>query len=143
MGFGRTWTSRAVPGINMKTSICTRPVVTTLVRTWAREVSSHSSEDPPVHNVHNKLNETEQRKGLFKSQSHPTVDKMIRVNQAGERAAVMIYAGQIAVLGKAQLGNLIQVSQSMCMAKTWTPFKFGHSLKQCSKQVITWLGSLA
>ena len=99
--------------------------MTALVRTWAREASSHSSEDPPVRD---KLNETEQRKRLFQSQSHPAVDKMIRVNQAGERAAVMIYAGQSAVLGKAQLGNLIQVSSSKCRGKTWTPCKFGHSL---------------
>ena len=105
--------------------------MTTLVRTWAGEASSHSTEDPPVHNVHNKLNETEQRKRLFLSPCHPAVDKMIRVNQAGERAAIMIYAGQTAVLGKAQLGNLIQVSQCiMCMGKTGLD----------TLQIMTWLG---
>lgn len=46
---------------------------------------------------------------LFRQQPHPAIDKMIRVNQAGERAAVMICAGQIAILGKTTLGNCIEV----------------------------------
>ena len=123
VGFGRTLISR---GIKMRIS---RPVVT-LVRTWTREVSSSSSEDLQVHD---KLNGTEQRKRLFQPHSHPAMDKMIRVNQAGERAAVMIYAGQTAVLGKTQFGNLIEVSQSTCIAglKTWTLCKF-HFLKIAS-----------
>lgn len=85
----------------------------TLVRTWASETSSASmaSEDQPVH-VQDQVNETEQQLRVFQPQCHPTVDKMIRVNQAGERAAVMIYAGQAAVLGKAQFGSLIQVSHN-------------------------------
>ena len=75
-----------------------------LVKLWRRGVSSSSIEDP---GVHDKLNNSKQLQ--FRQQPHPTLDKMIRANQAGERAAVMIYAGQIAILGKIALGNSIEV----------------------------------
>ena len=48
----------------------------------------------------------------FRSVAHPALDRMIRVNQAGERAAVMIYAGQLAVLGKADDDGCIKVRRS-------------------------------
>lgn len=40
---------------------------------------------------------------------HPSIDRMIRVNQAGEFAANRICAGQAAVLGSTETGPLIQV----------------------------------
>ena len=39
----------------------------------------------------------------------PTIDRMIRVNQAGEFGANRIYAGQAAILGDTETGPLIQV----------------------------------
>ena len=81
-----------------------KPVMIEVVKAWRRQVSSSSVEDPVVHG-----RPTNSKPLLFKQQPHPTLDRMIRVNQAGERAAVMIYAGQIAVLGKTVLGNCIEV----------------------------------
>ena len=78
-----------------------------LVKSWSKDVSSCSNKDPTLHD---KLNDNEQRQREFRQLSHPTVDKIIRVNQAGERAAVMIYAGQSAVLGNSEVGNCIQVT---------------------------------
>ncbi len=46
---------------------------------------------------------------LLTSRSHPTVNKVVRVNHAGEFGANKIYAGQAAVLGKTDMGELIQV----------------------------------
>ena len=80
-----------------------KPVITELVKSWRRRVSSYVK-DPEVHD---RL--TNPKPLLFREQPHPAVDKMIRVNQAGERAAVMMCAGQIAVLGKTALGNCIEV----------------------------------
>ena len=54
----------------------------------------------------------------FRSVAHPALDRMIRVNQAGERAAVMIYAGQLAVLGKADDDDCIKVGQSQVRYNT-------------------------
>ena len=40
---------------------------------------------------------------------HPTVDRIIRVNHAGEFGADRIYAGQAAVLGNSSVGPVIKV----------------------------------
>ena len=44
------------------------------------------------------------------SRPHPTVDKVIRVDHAGEFGADRIYAGQVAVLGKTEVGHVIKVN---------------------------------
>ena len=41
------------------------------------------------------------------------IDRIIRVDQAGELAADRIYAGQMAVLGRTDVGPTIQVSFSL------------------------------
>jgi demethoxyubiquinone hydroxylase (CLK1/Coq7/Cat5 family) len=41
------------------------------------------------------------------------IDKIIRVDQAGELAADRIYAGQMAVLGRTDVGPTIQVNYSL------------------------------
>jgi demethoxyubiquinone hydroxylase (CLK1/Coq7/Cat5 family) len=41
------------------------------------------------------------------------IDKIIRVDQAGELAADRIYAGQMAVLGRTDVGPTIQVYYSL------------------------------
>ncbi len=46
---------------------------------------------------------------LLSSRPHPAVDKVIRVDHAGEFVANRIYAGQVAVLGETEVGELIQV----------------------------------
>ena len=81
-----------------------KPVMTELVKSWRRRVSSYVK-DPELHNRLTNSN----KPLLFRQQPHPALDKMIRVNQAGERAAVMICAGQIAILGKTALDNCIKV----------------------------------
>lgn len=43
------------------------------------------------------------------SRPHPTVDRAIRVNHAGEFGADRIYAGQAAVLGNSSVGPVIKV----------------------------------
>ena len=40
---------------------------------------------------------------------HPVIDRMVRVNQAGERSAVMIYAGQLAFLTKQEDRDTVKV----------------------------------
>lgn len=45
----------------------------------------------------------------FSSRVHPTVERIIRVNHAGEFGAERIYAGQAAVLGKSSVGSVVQV----------------------------------
>ena len=80
-----------------------KSVTAELVKSWRRGVSS-SVNDPEMQD---RL--TNSKSLLFRQQSHPALDRMIRVNQAGERAAVMMCAGQIAVLGKTALGNCIEV----------------------------------
>jgi len=45
----------------------------------------------------------------FTTRPHPTVDKVIRVDHAGEYGADRIYAGQAAVLGKTEVGHVIEV----------------------------------
>ena len=81
-----------------------KPLMLELVKSWRRHVASSSVEDPVMHD-----RPTNSKPLLFRQQPHPTLDKMIRVNQAGERAAVMIYAGQIAVLGNTAINNCIEV----------------------------------
>lgn len=49
------------------------------------------------------------------SRPHTTVDKIIRVDHAGEYGANRIYAGQAAVLGKSEVGDLIQVCVCACV----------------------------
>lgn len=79
----------------------------TLLRFWARSLSSAAGESTTGHD---KLNNTELNQREYKQPAHPIVDRIIRVNQAGERAAVMIYAGQSAILGKDEDGDCIQVT---------------------------------
>ena len=81
------------------------------VKSWNRGLSSSSSIKVEAEHEEQLNADTEQNQcsRVFQQLSHPTVDKIIRVNQAGERAAVMIYAGQTAVLGKSELGDCIQV----------------------------------
>ena len=43
----------------------------------------------------------------------PNIDKIIRVDHAGELGADRIYAGQMAVLGKTSVGPTIQVRLSV------------------------------
>lgn len=43
------------------------------------------------------------------SRPHPTVDRVVRVNHAGEFGADRIYAGQAAVLGNSSVGPVIKV----------------------------------
>lgn len=40
----------------------------------------------------------------------PVIDRIIRVDHAGEYGANRIYAGQMAVLGRSSVGPIIQVS---------------------------------
>lgn len=42
------------------------------------------------------------------------IDRVIRVDQAGELAADRIYAGQMAVLGRTDVGPTIQVEFCVC-----------------------------
>ena len=42
-------------------------------------------------------------------QSHAMLDRMLRVDHAGEYGANRIYAGQYAVLGRTEVGPLIKV----------------------------------
>ena len=49
---------------------------------------------------------------LFPLRPHPTVDRVIRINHAGEFGADRIYAGQAAVLGSSSVGPLIKVAAS-------------------------------
>ena len=49
---------------------------------------------------------------LFPRRPHPTVDRVIRINHAGEFGADRIYAGQAAVLSSSSVGPLIKVSAS-------------------------------
>jgi demethoxyubiquinone hydroxylase (CLK1/Coq7/Cat5 family) len=79
-----------------------KPVMTELLKSWRRRVSS-SVKDPEMHD---RL--TNSKPLLYRKQPHPALNRMIRVNQAGERAAVMICAGQIAVLGKSALGEVVK-----------------------------------
>lgn len=43
----------------------------------------------------------------------PTIDRMIRVNQAGEFAANRIYDGQLSVLRDSKVGTCIEVSMEL------------------------------
>ena len=45
----------------------------------------------------------------FTARPHPTVDSVIRVNHAREYGADRIYAGQAAILGKTEVGHVIEV----------------------------------
>ena len=72
--------------------------------------SASLNEDTVSSDERSDILDTSPRK--FREVAHPTLDRMIRVNQAGERAAVMIYAGQLAVLGKADDDKSIQVCQN-------------------------------
>lgn len=45
----------------------------------------------------------------FTSRPHPTIDRMIRVDHAGEFGADRIYAGQVAILGDTSVGPVVKV----------------------------------
>ena len=87
----------------MMRPIFRKPRMIELVKSWKRRISS-SGKDPEVYD---RL--ANSKSLLYRQQPHLALHRMIRVNQAGERAAVMICAGQIAVLGKTALGNCIEV----------------------------------
>ena len=70
------------------------------VKLWSRGVFSSSWRDSEAHE-----RQTISKPQQLGQQLHPTLNKVIRANQAGERAAVMICAGQIAILGKAALDD--------------------------------------
>lgn len=88
--------------MHMMRQIIRKPRMIELKKSWRRRDSS-SGKDPEVYD------RLANSKSLLYGQPHPALHKMIRVNQAGERAAVMICAGQIAVLGKTALSNCIEV----------------------------------
>ena len=44
----------------------------------------------------------------FVTRPHPTVDRIIRVDHAGEYGADRIYAGQMAVLGNSPIGPVVK-----------------------------------
>lgn len=44
------------------------------------------------------------------------VDRIIRVDHAGEYGANRIYAGQMAVLGRTSVGPVIQVGTPVCLS---------------------------
>lgn len=48
----------------------------------------------------------------FSPRVHPTVERIIRVNHAGEFGAERIYAGQAAVLENSSVGPVIQVNHA-------------------------------
>ena len=48
----------------------------------------------------------------YATRPHPSIDRMIRVDHAGERGADRIYAGQMAVLGNTSSGPVVKVSPS-------------------------------
>ena len=45
-----------------------------------------------------------------KAQTKAMIDRMLRVDHAGEFGAIQIYKGQLAVLGKTPVGPVIKVS---------------------------------
>lgn len=45
-----------------------------------------------------------------KAQTRALIDRVLRVDHAGEIGAVRIYQGQLAILGKTQVGPVIDVS---------------------------------
>jgi len=45
-----------------------------------------------------------------KAQTRALIDRVLRVDHAGEIGAVRIYQGQLAVLGRTQVGPVIDVS---------------------------------
>lgn len=49
------------------------------------------------------------------------VDRIIRVDHAGEYGANRIYAGQMAVLGRSSVGPVIQVGSSLSLNLTCCP----------------------
>lgn len=49
------------------------------------------------------------------------VDRIIRVDHAGEYGANRIYAGQMAVLGRSSVGPVIQVGSSLSLILTCYP----------------------
>lgn len=86
--------------------------MTKLVKSWVSPAREISNGDRTVHDKQTDSGNSEPRRTAFRGRAHPSVDKIIRVNQAGERAAVMIYAGQTAVLRKTAVGDSVQVNQN-------------------------------
>ena len=48
----------------------------------------------------------------YTTRPHPTIDRVIRIDHAGEFGANRIYEGQMAVLGNTSTGPIIQVDMS-------------------------------
>ena len=53
----------------------------------------------------------------YTTRPHPTIDRVIRIDHAGEFGANRIYEGQMAVLGNTSTGPIIQVDM-MCIEIT-------------------------
>lgn len=54
------------------------------------------------------------------------IDKILRVDHAGELGADRIYAGQMAVLGRTDVGPTIQVMETICDGFTRTSICLAH-----------------
>lgn len=68
------------------------------------------------------------------------VDRIIRVDHAGEYGANRIYAGQMAVLGRTSVGPVIQVGSSHCSAEAlrnhfWLCAPMGGTVEQSISSV--------
>ncbi|KAJ1742979.1 ubiquinone biosynthesis monooxygenase Coq7 [Coemansia sp. RSA 989] len=77
--------------------------------TWIRSISGYAARNPYLKDFKYKDKvDVLDGKLTLSSKEHAMIDQFIRVNQAGETAAVTIYKGQMAVLGgKADLRELL------------------------------------
>lgn len=57
------------------------------------------------------------------------VDRIIRVDHAGEYGANRIYAGQMAVLGRTSVGPVIQVGSSLSLCLVYCPAGVSEALR--------------
>ncbi|KAJ2453415.1 ubiquinone biosynthesis monooxygenase Coq7 [Coemansia sp. RSA 2336] len=76
---------------------------------WIRSISGYAARNPYLKDFkHKDKVEVLDGKLTLSSKEHAMIDQFVRVNQAGETAAVTIYKGQMAVLsGKADLRELL------------------------------------
>lgn len=72
----------------------------------------------------------------FSPRVHPTVERIIRVNHAGEFGAERIYAGQAAVLGNSSAGSVIQVN--VCTLLTFELICYTLHVLHVSFVVFEW-----
>lgn len=75
------------------------------------------------------------------------VDRIIRVDHAGEYGANRIYAGQMAVLGRTSVGPVIQVGSFLSLSPVCCPGSvseaLGHHFWLCAPKGGTWNKALA